>query len=246
MPGPGRFLSSPRRRRRLVRLCAVAAVAAALVGLIVLYPEPEPEPETFSREPAQVIETPRDVPLTAATRKQTIAAANTFLRAAVARKDVARSWDVVDPSLREGYTRAEWRTGDIPVVPYPVESAIYRLDFAHEDVVGWKVSVYPKKGSSVRGMLFYMDVKRGPDARWRVSNWSPAASGLSPGQSAGGDTPYAIGRNVAANAEGRISPVWLLLPFALFGAVALALAGKGVYEWRRTARAVREYEQHRR
>ena len=88
-------------------------------------------------------------------------------------------------------------------MPYPVDSAIYRLDYSHPNLVGWKVSVYPPKGSSQQPMTFYMDVTlSGAERRrrWRVSNWSPAsmlssASGAPVG--AEGSNPYAI----AAQAE---------------------------------------------
>ena len=112
----------------------------------------------MSTEPAVVLTTPRNVPLTKDVRAATIGSANVFLNTAVKRDHPERAWDVVHPALREGYTKASWATGDIPVVPYPVDAAIYRLDYSHPNLVGWKVSVYPPKGSTQQAMTFYMDV----------------------------------------------------------------------------------------
>ena len=158
--------------------CGIASFLGGLVAVALLWPDVERVPETMSTEPAVVLTTPKNVVLTKDVRAATIDAANVFLNTAVKRDHPERAWDVVHPTLREGYTKASWATGDIPVVPYPVDAAIYRLDYSHPNLVGWKVSVYPPKGSTQQAMTFYMDVTlsgSGEERRWRVSNWSPAS-----------------------------------------------------------------------
>src|SRR5262245_9988575 len=66
----------------------------------------------------------------------------TFLATVVSGKDLARSWDVVAPSMKSGFTRAEWKSGGgedgLPVIPYPidnVDTATYKL-FAATDQEG--------------------------------------------------------------------------------------------------------------
>ena len=200
MAAAGGFLSSPRRRRRLAWGSGIVSLVGGLVAVAVLWPEVERVPETTSTEPAVVITNPANVPLTKEARAATIDVGNVFLETAVKREHPERAWEVVHPTLREGYTRSAWATGDIPVVPYPVDAAIYRLDYSHPNLVGWKVSVYPPKGSSQQPMTFYMDVTlsgAGEERRWRVSNWSPAsmlstASGAP--AAAQGSRPFAIDR----------------------------------------------------
>jgi hypothetical protein len=41
-----------------------------------------------------------------------------FITTAVARVHVETSYDLVTPAFRQGMTRRQWATGDIPVVPY--------------------------------------------------------------------------------------------------------------------------------
>lgn len=248
MAADGGFLSSPRRRRRLAWGSGIASFLGGLVAVALLWPDVERVPETMSTEPAVVLTTPRNVVLTKDVRAATIDAANVFLNTAVKRDHPERAWDVVDPALREGYTKASWATGDIPVVPYPVDAAIYRLDYSHPTLVGWKVSVYPPKGSTQQAMTFYMDVTlsgSGEERRWRVSNWSPASmlSSASGGPAAAqqGSNPYAIGRQAGDDLESRINPLWLLLAFVPLAFVVLVVGAKGVRDWRRTAAVERDY-----
>ena len=241
------FLSSPRRRRRLAWGSGIVSFVGGLVAVALLWPDVERPPETMSTEPAVVITEPANVPLTKEARAATIGVANVFLKTAVKRDHPERSWEVVHPALREGYTKASWATGDIPVIPYPVDAAIYRLDYSHPNLVGWKVSVYPPKGSTQQPMTFYMDVTfsgAGGERRWRVSNWSPASmlsTASGGGAAAQGSGAFAIDRPAGDDLESRINPAWLLLAFVPLGFVVLVVGAKGVRDWRRTAAVERSY-----
>jgi hypothetical protein len=241
------YLSSPRRRRRLAWGSGIVSFVGGLVAVALLWPDVERPPETMSTEPAVVITEPANVPLTKEARAATIGVANVFLKTAVKRDHPERSWEVVHPALREGYTKASWATGDIPVIPYPVDAAIYRLDYSHPNLVGWKVSVYPPKGSTQQPMTFYMDVTfsgAAGERRWRVSNWSPASmlsTASGGGAAAQGSGAFAIDRPVGDDLESRINPAWLLLAFVPLGFVVLVVGAKGVRDWRRTAAVERSY-----
>src|ERR671937_1729345 len=44
--------------------------------------------------------------------------AREFVATAVARRHLARAWELAAPDLKQGMTLAEWNTGTIPVTPY--------------------------------------------------------------------------------------------------------------------------------
>ena len=106
MAASGGFLSSPRRRRRLAWGSGIVSFVGGVVAVALLWPDVERTPETMSNEPAVVVTTPRNVVLTKEARAATIDAANVFLETAVKRDHPERAWDVVHPTLREGYTKA--------------------------------------------------------------------------------------------------------------------------------------------
>jgi len=93
----------------------------------------------------------KQVPFTAAKKRQVRKALAQFIGTAVARKDVGSSWDVTGPSLRAGMTREEWSSGDIPVTPYPAsrhgQGAWDVVNYSYPRKVGLEVLVFPKPGS---------------------------------------------------------------------------------------------------
>ena len=219
----------------------LAAVGASIAALVVLFPNSGEIEETFSDEPVEVVRTPEQVPLSAGTRRETLETARAFLLTAVRRERVADSYELVAPQLRQGFTRKEWARGDIPVVPYPVEFARFAPDYSYPRLVGWRISVYPRRGSHLRPMLFYMDLTAfgtGKHKRWLVSNFSPGgnSSPLAAGSSPGLDI-----RQPLPPDKSRVNPLWLLaLPVLVVLAIAAAVAF-GVRDTLRGARAARRY-----
>ena len=113
--------------------------------------------------------------------------ARTFLRTAVARVDLDRAWTISDANVRGGLTHAEWMTGNIPVVPYPIKSlavARFKIDYSYSDEALLEVALLPKDGSSIKPQTFYLGLKRLPGLdgkrHWVVDNWVPLASTLVP------------------------------------------------------------------
>ena len=69
----------------------------------------------------------KQVPLDAAARK----VAGRFILTAVARQNLAESYALAHPELRQGMSKREWLTGNIPVVYYPakqIETATFKVD----------------------------------------------------------------------------------------------------------------------
>ena len=70
-----------------------------------------------------------------------------FIQTAVARENLEEAWELVGPNLRGGLTRAEWITGDNPVVPYPLDQldvAPYKVDESFADSALLEVALLPR------------------------------------------------------------------------------------------------------
>jgi hypothetical protein len=97
-----------------------------------------------------------------------------FLDTAVARRNLARAWDLAAPELKRDTTRAEWLAGTMRVVPYPVDKAHVLLHVASSftDVARLNVTFVPKPGTKADPQTFTIDL-RNVDGRWLVSAWQP-------------------------------------------------------------------------
>ena len=113
---------------------------------------------------------PKPVPLDPQAR--TVARA--FVDTAVARKDLARAWTLAAPELKQGLTLAQWKTGSIPVQPYPVAKAAarYTVQSSFPDVASLRVRFLPPPASSTPAGDFTITLQR-LHGRWLVSSWTP-------------------------------------------------------------------------
>lgn len=222
-------------------------LAGGAVAIGLMYPNTADQPAgpAPKGEQAKVYQAPKHVELTRAQRARVLATAANFVTHAVARKKVDEAYDLTAPSLRGGLTRAQWRSGTIPVVPFPVEEARWKLEYSDEDAVGLQVLLFPTAGSGLKPELFNMELAatgKGAKERFLVTSWSP--SGL-----AGGGVPAAssVGAggvpNVAASWDGqaRLGSKWLLAPLTLFALVPLVVIGFFVRGWVRGRRAASAY-----
>ena len=105
--------------------------------------------------------------------------AGKFILTAVARKNLAQSWKLVHPSLRQGFTLAQWKRGEIPVTPYPVGSlkeARFKVDESTPNTLTLGVVLVPKPGAKVRAQEFALGMRRvgnGTGKHWLVDYWMP-------------------------------------------------------------------------
>ncbi len=192
----------------------------------------------FSDRPAQVYVAPKKAPFAGARSRAVAQVARDFFYQAALRRNPGAAWVLAAPSLRQGLTRAQWKTGAIPVVPYPAaafSTAAWRLSYSYADRVGLEVAVRPKPKSGIRAVLFTMELHAfgtGPRRRWLVTSWAPALSLVPP---------------PPAEPEGRpsprrgLSPVWLMAPGGVLGLTLLIPIVIALREWRRGARAARGY-----
>ena len=115
----------------------------------------------------------RKAPLEAAERQVALE----FVATAVARHDLARAWDIAAPELKQGMSQAEWQTGTIPVVPYPVAQArtVIRPVTSFTDTGQLHVSFVPRAGTHARAATFTLDLRK-QGGRWLVSAWLPTST----------------------------------------------------------------------
>jgi hypothetical protein len=204
---------------------------------------------------------PKHVPFTAADRRAVKTVLAKFIRTAVTRHDVAASWDLAGPGLREGFNENEWRSGDIPVVPYPAaahgQGTWDLVDYSYRNKVGLEVLMFPKPGSGYSIATVDTDLVRGRDGRWRVDYWM-ITKFHGPGATAPADSPSALsegppnvhklpGKKKAAakaappstGAKARLGKVWLIVPLALLSLIVVVPLTFGTVAWIRNRRAMR-------
>lgn len=231
-------LASPRFRRRLFWTSALLGVAALVAGVIVAFPSPPKRPEVFSNEPPQIVSESKTVPANRTLRVQLLDATLRFVSTAVRRNHVDASWALVDPSLKQGFTRREWAKGNIPVVPFPAAGlAGWKIDWSYADDVGLDIALLPQKGSKLHAKTFLVELKRhGPRGKWLVASWVPK------GVSVESDLVAAAAGRKPVPPPRTLGGKWLLLPLLGVAAVFLVplsvMAGRG---WLRGARAQRAY-----
>ena len=160
----------------------MAGVVAVLVGYLGNTADSLQAP--LSDEPADIYTPRKQVPVDPAARR----VAGQFILTAVARKDLARSYDLAHPELRQGLTRRQWATGNIPVVYYPadeIDVATFKVDESYQDEVYMEVALIPKDGVKVKPQIFFIGLKRvgGPRGPWKVTYWIPRAAPAIPAPS---------------------------------------------------------------
>jgi hypothetical protein len=167
------FLQSPRNQRRLLVVALVLLAIGVGVFTFVVFRNTGDTTETFSTEPADIFKPEKSVSVDLAAKR----IAGEFIKTAVARKNLAASYDLVAPELRQGMTRKEWLTGNIPVVYYPtgdLELATFKVDRSYKNEVVWQVFMVPKPGSGTQPAVFYIGLKRSDEkAPWKVFYWVP-------------------------------------------------------------------------
>ena len=105
---------------------------------------------------------------------QALAVAKKFVATAVARKNLVEAWNLAAPVMRQNLTLAQWKTGTIPVQPYPVGKAAvqYTVAASHPDSTSYRVIFTPPPGSPTAAGDFMIELDHS-SGKWLVSSWSP-------------------------------------------------------------------------
>jgi hypothetical protein len=221
-------------------------VVGGLVAAGVLWPDSNDSlPETFGGGDAYVYEEPETVELTRVERAKALSTAANFVTHAVARRKVELAYDIVAPSLKGGISRAEWRTADIPVVPFPVDVARWKVEYSYADALGLQVLIFPPARSKLRPSVFAMELTPTGNGRnrWLVSSWAPVGmtAGAAPAAQSSGPGGVPNLSNQPPDQEARLGAKWLLAPVALLAVVPMIVVAFYVQSWRRGRRAAAAY-----
>ncbi|MDX6448207.1 MAG: hypothetical protein QOD08_670 [Gaiellaceae bacterium] len=171
-------LKSARRMRRLFPWLSGLILVAGIVAFTIAYfgtntAKPLPSVATPTR-PVQVVKPEKGVP---APKEAKLVAAK-FILTAVQRKHLDRALPLVTGSIRQGMTRKEWMTGNIPVVPWLGRIGLtpLKVDYSHPREVEFTVAILPAKGEKTKADYFVIVLKKvgsGQRARWLVDQWVP-------------------------------------------------------------------------
>ena len=207
-----RFASS-RFRRRAGWVGALVAVAGGVALIVVLVGNTgQTVPQRFEAGKPQVVPPPPkpDV-FTAAERREVRAVATRFVESAVYRRHVDDSWGITTADLHQGISRADWASGEIPVVPYSADAVAevrWKLDYSYAKDVALKVAFYPKPGSGAARQIFEIELENhGTDAtpNWLVSYWAPSGGPQLQNAQPGGSKAPVVG--VGRGQLGAICPI---------------------------------------
>jgi hypothetical protein len=256
------ILRSYRWRRRLLVIALVVATAAPLIYLGVHYSTPgtSGEPTGPAVVPESIYAEPTRAPFTVENQREVRRVLKDFITAAVAREDARRSWDLVAPSMKEGFTRKQWSRGDMPVVPYPAAKrglgSWSYVEYSYVNSVGLEVFLFPKAGSGYSALTADVELVKGRSGRWLVGYWMPKKFHGPPAVASTAKAKRPVGKarpKSAANAAGaapqpaeaaepgRPSRVWWLVPIGVLSLVVLAPLTIILGVWYRNRKAERDY-----
>ncbi len=182
---PSRRLGLPkgyRNRRRVVAGGVVALLGGGVASAALLIGNTNAPPQVFHAQAPQVEKVEKTVPLPDEAKQVAIR----FVRTAVARENLAEGWELSGPALRGGLTKAQWMTGNNPVVPYPIsqlEIAPYKVDYSYADSALLELALLPRKDAGVKAQVFFLRLEKIRDAggeHWVVNNWVPRAAAVTP------------------------------------------------------------------
>jgi hypothetical protein len=169
-------LSSPRLQRKLLWFGGGVLIAGVVfAGITFFWTGPKAKPVPLSNRPAQIAPKSKTVPLEPGAK----VVGERFIETAVARKNLAESWKLTAPALRDGFTLTKWKTGAIPVVPYPADTSKpspVKVDYSYKNRALLLILLVPRKGIVMKPQLFLLGVHafgQGPKRHWLVDYWAP-------------------------------------------------------------------------
>ena len=247
--------SSPRLRRRFVRLGIAIAVVGTITGIAVAVrapKQPSAAPAT-NAPPAQLIT--QSTQVSPADRRAIDKTLDRFVPAALGGRSPETAWRLAGPGLKGGSTLRQWRHGTSPIPYYPPRGKTFH-DWTTVDAgpgyVDFNLLVHPQHGRKGSSEVYSGQmVKRG--GRWVVNGFYTIAVFARPtksGRHEVGPADFAAGpatqssQGAAPPPSGKSASLGTTWLFAAAGAIVLALLfplGFGAVSVLKSRRARRRY-----
>ena len=165
----------PGWQKALPWIIAVVLVGGAIAAGIIWSNTGKSTATPLTNQPANdVSKVPATVKLTPGATQ----VARRFIETAVARKHLPEAYYLVTQQIKQGQSLKSWNTGNIAVIPYPVDAVKYapmKIDYSYPKEALIEVALLPKAGTAAKSQLFMMNlVKRGDT--WLVNSWSPRST----------------------------------------------------------------------
>ena len=171
-------VKKPGWRKALPWLVGAAVVIAVAVVIVVKYANTGESLETPLSTVAA--DDRSKVPKTAKLDPEARRVARDFINTAVARKNLRAAYPLAGPMIRQGQTLEEWMTGNIAVIPYPVDAIDYapmKIDFSYPREAQIEVALLPKDSAKgVKSQLFIASLVKNKQGQWQVNSWVPRTS----------------------------------------------------------------------
>jgi hypothetical protein len=216
-----------------------------LIGF--LYPNTGQKEAKFQPgKPKVVHEEPSSTPLSKADLGSSQKVVATFVKTAVLRQGLDLAYDIVTAQMRDGMSRTEWRTEDIPVVPFPAKDFVLaksKLSYSHGNIARYDVAVLARPRGQTPSAMFSIELHalgRGGHRHWLVDYWQPLGGGIST-PAVPRANPLSLRNQTSATAQ-PLSTSWVLAPLAVLSLIVLLPVGLGVRGWVRNRRINRAYE----
>lgn len=250
--------SSPRARRRFVRLgiaLAVAGIVAAILALVHGGKTPNAAPG--KNAPAAQVDH-QSKRISAADRTAINKTLDQFIPAGLSGRAPQTAWRLSGPNLKGGSTLRQWRHGTSPIPHYPPRGTRFHnwtMLAAGPDYVDFNLLVHPEPGKAPKGSSEVFSgqmVKRG--GHWLVNGLYTIAVFARPdkhGRHELGPADFAAGQGPPQSSQGALPPsaksaslglTWLVVIVGIVGLVLLFPLGFGVASVVRSSRARRRYE----
>jgi hypothetical protein len=174
-----------RLRKAYPWLAALLLLAGVIAAVVRFAPSRNPPKQAGNSVSPAIAPKPTPKPKTVPLSKDAVSVARKFVTTAVARKDLPGAWKIVSPNVKGGLTYKEWLTGNIPVVPFPVDArtvARFKIDWSYPRETGLEVVLVPKS-PKVKPQDFFILLKKigtGSTRHWIVDSWVPHSTPLVP------------------------------------------------------------------
>jgi hypothetical protein len=242
-----RLLSSPRRRRRFFRAFGVTVAAGCAIAIGFLYPNTGRKEAGFSPGKPQVThDEPAASPLSKSDRAATEETLDHFVTTAVLRRHLDESYDLVTGQLRGGLTRAEWRGGDIPVIPFSARDFAFaksKLKYSYRNFARYDVLLWAKPNAITSSTTFSLELRAvgsGKSRHWLVDYFEPLGGGISMPARAPRN-PLSIRTQPPSATDAPLGVAWVFVPLSILSLIVLIPSGLAIRGWLRHRRADREY-----